>query len=292
MTRRLPPLLLALLLWHEAEAQKPDSFLRPNDIIAIIGGEDMLAADEYGYLEYLLQRALPDYRLKIRCLAWEGDTVFKQPRMLNYPGLDHQLDEMHATAVIMQFGRMESLDSPRNLGTFNAALGKLLGVVTRTDQRRLAIITPTPSKGASGDEYSKAIETLPFGAIVNLAADGGRLTLRDGVHLNEAGQVVLAEMTAKQLLPNSVRAPKTPEESNAKETKLLGLIRAKNRLWNNYRRPQNWAFLAGDRTEQPSSRDYRDSSKRWFPEEMKQWLPLIEAKENEIWALAAEFAGK
>jgi len=35
------------------------------------------------------------------------------------------------------------------------------------------------------------------------------------------------------------------------------------------------------------SRDQRDPTKRWFPEEMEQWLPLIEAKEQEIWKLAA-----
>ena len=35
------------------------------------------------------------------------------------------------------------------------------------------------------------------------------------------------------------------------------------------------------------SRDHRDATKRWFPEEMEQWLPLIEAKEQEIWKLAA-----
>jgi hypothetical protein len=72
------------------------------------------------------------------------------------------------------------------------------------------------------------------------------------------------------------------------------LIRAKNRLWERYRRPQNWAFLAGDRVSQPSSRDWRDPNKRWFPEEMEQFVPLIEQKEKEIWELAAKLkeAGK
>ena len=65
------------------------------------------------------------------------------------------------------------------------------------------------------------------------------------------------------------------------------VVVAKNRLWFHYTRPQNWAFLAGNRTNQPSSRDHLDPTKRWFPEEMEQWLPLIEAKEKEIWALAA-----
>jgi hypothetical protein len=71
---------------------------------------------------------------------------------------------------------------------------------------------------------------------------------------------------------------------------LLAVIRAKNRLWFDYWRPQNWAFLAGDRTAQPSSRDHLDPSKRWFPPEREAFLPLIEAKEKEIDALAQKLA--
>jgi hypothetical protein len=72
--------------------------------------------------------------------------------------------------------------------------------------------------------------------------------------------------------------------------KLRQRIAKKNRLWFNYWRVQNWAFLAGDRTEQPSSRDHVDRTKRWFPAEREQFLPLIDAKEEEIWALAAKLA--
>ena len=73
---------------------------------------------------------------------------------------------------------------------------------------------------------------------------------------------------------------------------LRKLIVAKNKLWFDYWRVQNWAFLAGDRTNQPSCRDHRDPSKRWFPAEREEFIPLIEAKEKEIDALAAKLAGK
>ena len=72
--------------------------------------------------------------------------------------------------------------------------------------------------------------------------------------------------------------------------RILDAIIAKNRLWFDYWRVQNWAFLAGDRTEQPSSRDHLDRTKRWFPEERERFLPLIEKKEQEIWDLAAKLA--
>src|SRR5439155_3356784 len=69
--------------------------------------------------------------------------------------------------------------------------------------------------------------------------------------------------------------------------RLREMIQAKNRLWFNYWRPMNWAFLHGDRTEQPSSRDHRDPKIRWFPDEMEKFLPLIEAKEKEIARITA-----
>ena len=103
-------------------AESPESFLKPNDVIALVGGEDMVAASEYGYLELLLTRALPEYKLKFRSLAWEGDTVFEQRRDLNFPTLEQQLDKIGATVVIAQFGQMESLAGKEKLPEFIAAM--------------------------------------------------------------------------------------------------------------------------------------------------------------------------
>ena len=111
------------------------------------------------------------------------------------------------------------------------------------------------------------------------------LPQRDGVHLNGTGHRFTDWRLAQKLAEESGGAVPNKENDYLRQ-----LIAAKNRLWFHYTRPQNWAFLAGDRTEQPSSRDHKDPSKRWFPEEMKQWLPLIDAKEKEIWALAAKAA--
>jgi hypothetical protein len=48
------------------------------------------------------------------------------------------------------------------------------------------------------------------------------------------------------------------------------------RLWFDYWRPMNWAFLTGDRTNVPYSKDWKDADKRLFPEEMKDFEPLLE----------------
>jgi hypothetical protein len=72
--------------------------------------------------------------------------------------------------------------------------------------------------------------------------------------------------------------------------RLRQAVRGKNQLWFDYWRPQNWAFLGGDRVSQPSSRDHRDPKIRWFPQEMERFIPLIETKEKEIAELAGQLS--
>src|SRR5581483_6588349 len=90
-------LLVLLSLVPLRAAEKP--FFQKNDVIALVGGEDMVVAGEDGYLELLLLRALPDYHLRFRSLAWEGDTVFEQNRDLNFPTWEEALDKIGATVV-------------------------------------------------------------------------------------------------------------------------------------------------------------------------------------------------
>jgi hypothetical protein len=269
--------------------------LRDGDVIAFVGGEDMVVAAETGRLELLVCRAMPGARLKFRSLAWEGDTVFEQPRDLNYPTLEQQLDEIGATVVVAQFGRMESCAGAGRLMEFTTAYEKLIDRLGAGGKRRVILLGPTPAPVRSEPlgAYTAAVREiarrrgLPFMIPGDDAAPAAS-SYRDGVHLGEEGQNWIAARLARTF---GVSVP-ADDSTSTDELRLADAIRAKNRLWFHYYRPQNWAFLAGDRTEQPSSRDHKDPSKRWFPEEMKLWLPLIEQKEAEIRALAAKAAGK
>lgn len=288
--------LAALVAVSSVRADEP--FLKPNDVIALVGGEDMVAAGEFSTLEANLQRAFPGYHLKVRSLAWEGDTVFEQPRMLNYPPLERQLDEIGATVVVMQFGQMESLGGEARLPAFAAAYETLIRRVGGESKRRIVLVEPTPIVAGNEGQESKRVRAYAE-AVVNLAKrDPGirfvslsnlgeaELTHRDGRHLNPLGQSGFATAIASSM-------GATPwEGERVSSGALTKLISAKNRLWDRYRRPQNWAFLAGDRTTQASSRDHRDPNKRWFPEEMKEFVPLIEAKDREIWGLATQINSK
>ena len=295
-------------------AAEPQAFaFRTNDVIAFVGGEDVVEMQRNGYLELLLTAAKPELKLRFRNLAFEGDTVFEQHRQLNFPSWEKQLERVGATVVVAQFGQAESLQGTNGLGKFVEAYGKLLDRFTNGG-RRLALLSPTPLEdvAALGLNYKARARDLQLYAseIFQLACrrqnsfvdpslylsvvGNSRLEwTRDGLHLNPAGQWLTARAVANGLgsVPRWVNLyfePDTGRNTSPRVEKLRQLIVAKNRLWFDYWRPQNWAFLHGDRTEQASSRDHRDPKKRWFPEEMEKFLPLIEAKEQEIWKLAAE----
>jgi hypothetical protein len=314
--------LCCFFIFISARAAEP--FFKKDDVIALVGGEDMVVASEYGYLELLLTRALPDYHLRFRNLAWEGDTVFEQRRDLNFPTWEEQLDKIGATVVIVQFGQMESLAGRAKIPEFVAAYQALLTRLSGDGKRRVVIVQPTPywrippiadaaQQGRSDDLnlYGQAAEKFAekskfrFAEIFVQEQEAMRL---DGIHFSALGHLEVAVEIAESVAPaeavdnaaadqpknsHSVVLPKVNEagglNSSGRES-LRQLIIAKNRLWFDYWRPQNWAFLAGDRVNQPSSRDWRDPSIRWFPPEREQFLPLIEAKEKEIDALAQKLA--
>ncbi|MHA3769915.1 hypothetical protein ACXR0O_00080 [Verrucomicrobiota bacterium sgz303538] len=329
MTSRSPLLWLFVacmsLVLASPHSHAEQTFFKPGDVIALVGGEDMVAAAEYGYLETLITRALPDYNLKFRSLAWEGDTVFEQRRDLNYPSLEQQLEKIGATVVIAQFGQMESFAGKEKVPEFMAAYDKLMRRLENGGRRRVLVLTPCTFAQSSPltkeeiegrpllatlpdwrqrfenlSEYSEAISKrgstpglpVPPGAwnvveLFDLGVDDVQLE-RDGLHLSDYGHLFLARNVVRSVL--NVTIDVLTDTDGTQLEPLRKLIAAKNRLWFHYYRPQNWAFLAGDRTNQPSSRDHLDPSKRWFPEELEKFLPLIGQKETEIHQLAASLA--
>lgn len=274
---------------------------RPLDVVAVVGGEDMVATADYGYLEYLLVRARPEYQMKFRSIAKEGDTAFEQARDFNYPTPERQLDEMGATVALVQVGQMESLRGSSGVAEFEKELEKLVERLSGGGRRRVILVGPTPVLagtpaaerfGAVG-AYGEAVRRVARRKEVPCLLPGERKPFsandyRDALHLNERGQFGLAAELAEALAGVKGKG----QILNREELRLVKLIQSKNQLWFNYLRPQNWAFLDGDRTVQPASRDHLDPEKRWFPEEMKAWLPLIAGREAEIWALARQLGSK
>lgn len=273
------------------------ALLRNEDVVALVGGEDMVAAWDHGYLEYLLLRQKPDLQVRFRSLTKEGDTAFQQARDFNYPALEKQLADIGATVVVVQIGQMESLRGRDQVAEFERAAEALIERLGDGRKRRVILVGPTPvapgspvaPRFAALDVYREAVARVAQRKELPVIVPGERRAFgaeefRDGLHLNERGHFQFAVQLADALA--GVAPRKQPAAPG--ERRLLELIRSKNQRWFHYVRPENWAFLDGDRTVQPASRDHRDPEKRWFPEEMKDWLPLVAEREREAWTLARQ----
>jgi hypothetical protein len=279
--------------------------LRQGDLVVFTGGEDMVATQENGYMEMLLQLSCAAEHIRYRNMAWEGDTVYEQRRDLNFASWSNQLQRVGATIVVAQFGQSESLQGKEKVSQFIRAYEKLLDTF-EAQRRRVVVLSPTPFEKTDSFDlttrnddlkiYVEAIRDLakqrayPFVDLfrpLRKSAGGEPHLTRDGLHLTARGHWLAAQETGRQLGWSAPEIRLTMDASSGtisppKFERMRQAIREKNQLWFDYWRPMNWAFLHGDRIEQPSSHDHRNPKVRWFPQEMEQFLPLIEAKEREV----------
>jgi putative heme-binding domain-containing protein len=271
--------------------------LYDNDVVALTGGGNIERTRFNGWLQTQLIASRPHGHLKVRNFGWEGDTVFEQWRDAGAATSTNswrqqrewgqQLRDAEATVVLAQFGQMESLAGPAKLPQFLEAYEKLVAEFG-ADGRRVALLAPVRFEGklaarnASLDAYTQAIRSfaarlgLPFieapAPDTDTVAGFASPLTENGFQLNDRGHRILARQIARAFAI-------APIENEAVRRQVLEM----ERLWFDYWRPMNWAFLSGDRTAQPYSRDWRDREKRIFPEEMNDFLPLLRQADENIW---------
>ena len=278
--------------------------LNKDDVVAFVGGADVAAAQHTGHLESLLAAKYPNVRF--RNFGWEGDTVFAQPRDYNFPPLTEHLRKAGATVIVVQFGRTEVF-TPNGTKLFRSAYEEVLDDLASVTPR-LVLVTPIPFEKPANAllpdlsqrngelreiqamvrEVGRA-RTLPVVDLFQALSGATANLTEDGLQLTPLGHARAAVAFAREtgLGPQLGEPLENGAWRDAKYEKLRRVVISKNRLWFDYWRPQNWAFLGGDRIEQPSSRDHRDPKIRWFPAEMEKFQELIAAKEAEIASLVA-----
>lgn len=159
-------MLALLFVWGASSQAGPPT--GPAEVIALIGGSSLVAADQAGHLETLLVLRDPLHRRTVRSFAWEGDTVFSRPRPLNFPGLPQQLAQQRVTLGLLQFGQMESLAGPESLGEFKDAYTRLISGVQQAVPR-VVLMTPTPFGAAGPIDASTARDRNRVLALYNQA---------------------------------------------------------------------------------------------------------------------------
>jgi len=277
---------------------------RPGETITWVGGTEIVDLDRHGYLEAALHLAYPDLGLRWRSLAWQGDTVYLQARPMHFytksgdpqsGSIPDHRERTEPGIVFIAFGKMESLEGPERLPDFTAAYAKLLDDLLSLTPR-IVLVEPTPffhsgpSPASSGERnfvlssYIEAIERLALERSLLFLRSGAEWNggmSDNGVHLNESGHRVFAHAIRDQ-----VGAGQRQEDSPS----LHDAIERKNRLWQQYYRPSNWAFLFGDRQHVPASRDVEKREERWFVREIDSLPGLIAEAEAEIHRYAREAA--
>jgi putative heme-binding domain-containing protein len=274
--------------------------VRKSDTVALVGGSNIERTRFHGFLQVQLIGAVADGGIRVRNFGWEGDTVFEQWRDAGSTDPSkswrqqrdwrEQLREAGATLVLAQFGQMESLRGEAGLGAFVAAYEGLVREFM-AEGRRVVLMSPTRFEGAMESHnaalkiYADSVRTLAarlgvgFVDLTGIVPEGaGQALTENGWQWNEAGHRAVASSIGKALKIGTV-----VNEAARRE------ILEAERLWFDYWRPMNWAFLTGDRTGVAYSKDWKDASKRIFPQEMQDFLPLLDRADANVWAA---FAGK
>ena len=284
--------------------------MHAGDVVAFLGGADVATAQHAGYLEALLAAKFRGLDVRFRNFGWEGDTVFAQPRDVGFPPLQAHLQRARTSVIVLQFGRAEAINGraalpglspPIRNSSMNAQRRRRGSCWShRPIRERRRMLPDLSARNAYLAAYVNAVRDLARQRglpVVDLFSELGGESHREprltdnGLQLTPRGHALVARAFARQLgFGDLADHAGEPAENgvwpNAAFERLRQAIVAKNRLWFNYWRPMNWAFLGGDRTNQPSSRDHRDPKIRWFPDEMEKFVPLIEKKEKEIAELA------
>jgi hypothetical protein len=303
---------------HPAPNENGPRFVpQPDETNALIGGTEAVALAESGELEARLLMAFPQSRFHFRSLAWEGDTVFRQDRPMNFGDIEQQLRRVNAGVVFMMFGRQECLDanSASDIWAFRTAFARLLDTVLKVtpnvvvispvafEERNDSLLPNMKPKNALLMQYVEAMDqALTAHAsesawrISNQPSVGGARSpvlsmapggSADGVQLNGEGSMFASMQIAAALLEGNTGSVAQQFDLNhlGNAMSLAKKLQYKNRLWHDYWRPSNWAFLHGDRTQQPSSRDPVNPQLRFFPAEQEKYLPLIKEAEEKVYKL-------
>ena len=280
------------------------------ETISFLGGTNTFDQQRANALEISFHLAWPERELKIRNLAWQGDTLFRQARPRYFytkvgdtqPGSSPDIRERTEPGIIiLNFGKMESLSGIDALSAFVTEYKTLLDLLEQKT-RRLVLIGPTPffetgpaaaladSRNAVLEKYVIEIQKLAeerelifVDAFSFPKSPPGKQFSTNGVHLTDVGQAAFADRVAAELKFPQLRKLDASSPINQ-------AVQRKNRLWQQFYHPTNWAFLFGDRQHVPASRDHIDTAKRWFVDEVQALPNLIAETEADIHRYTREVA--
>jgi putative heme-binding domain-containing protein len=280
MSRRCRRLLFAFFLVFvaiapcsksaSADDQPTDKVqIKEGDHISIIGNTlaDRLQHD--GWLEAFFQSRFPNHHLVIRNLGFSGDELTLRLRSAGFGSPDDHLSKNKSDIVFAFFGYNESFAGTAGLSKFKKDLEDFIDHTVKQRYNgktspRLVLFSPIAHEDLhnrdlpDGSENNRRLE-LYTGAMEEVArerrvafVDLFHPTLKlygttepltiNGVHLNEQGNRLLAEIIDRSLFR---AGPEVKREPQALE-KLRQAVLEKNHLWfNRYRTVDGYSIYGG-----------------------------------------------
>lgn len=284
--------------------------IRPGEVIVFTGPTHMVFEQQQGWLETLLATSAKEQRPVFRHMGWEGDTVYAQPRHLNFGSWKQQFEAAGASMIFTWFGQMEALDDSHSAEDFEQAYATLLDEFMQVTPR-IVVLGPLPffrpdsplvpdntgripriqAHAAVAARLAKQrglifvdllAKTVGQAYLDPLAANR-MLTSENGVHLPPIGQDMIARLISSELIPATPEALKW-ENLLQEHGDIRREIIAKNRHWFDAWRTMNWAFAYGDRTTQLFGQGIDGRPK--MAEELELYKTLITNADARIHALA------
>lgn len=295
--------LSLFLVLHLTTSSTANAFeLRTGDVVAFLGGTNLVNLQSEGTLESRLTLRYADAKPQFRDFSWEGDTVSEQRtvserwRKDKFGDLRTQLDSNRVTVAIINYGQSEALDGIERLADFQAAYEDMLSRIGVDGNKRRAILV-------SPIRFEKADDLLPdltqkndvlrqyVNAIRDVAAkhdcvfvdlftpatqNNGRVTT-NGLHLSRLGLETVANQIVNRGLGIGLKVSRLSDTRKQ--------VVAKHQLWMDYWRPPNWKCIYGDDGE----RNFGKSTDGGLTlrEEWNKLPGMIAAAEEQIWKTAA-----
>src|SRR5206468_9891867 len=117
--------------------------LTKDDVVVFVGSENMVLVQRAGALEARLATQWNASEPRFRHMCWEGDTVFRQNRMMEWGSWPMNLEAAGATVVIAWFGQIEAMDASKSVEEFSKNYAKLLDAFAQSTPR-IVLIGPPP----------------------------------------------------------------------------------------------------------------------------------------------------
>ncbi len=278
--------------------------IEPNQRIVMVGGSLAERMNLYGNFETKLQTRFAAKRPLFRNFGWPADEVGNQQRPGNYTLIDDPLEVYSPDLFLCFFGFNESYAgaAAESLASFTQRYRAYIAEQTQRFTRdgrkpRFVLISPIafestgdplhPSSQTENENlkaYTDAIIALGKSdgyPVVDLwsrtntafAAEPGPQYTINGVHVNEAGDVLVS-----QLLDEALFGPPSPPANAGLDQRLREAINDKSWLHQqDYRMLNGWYVYGGRRTWDTET----------FPTEYRKIREMVAVRDRYVWDLAS-----